>query len=154
MPMPRDIVPDGELLRLLAAGDPVALASWRAMQQQAAAEPGRAHEPDYVVESRAATPNTDAWRVCPGCGLSKALRAGQPMCPPCRDRGQLPQPAGTGGLRGADALRQLEEPDDQSERKAVAYVETRTRLSAGDVRDADGALAWLADHVTVRHEYR
>jgi hypothetical protein len=149
MPKPRDIVPGPDLLLALAAGDPVALASWRAMQQQAAAEPGRAREPDYVVESRAATPNTEAWRVCPGCGLSKALRAGQRMCPPCMDRGQLPRPVSTGGLR------QIEEPDDRS---SVRYIMARAaeerRLSAGDVRDADDALAWLKDHVTVRHEYR
>ena len=96
-------------------------------------------------------------RMCAGCGLNKFLRDGETYCPACIGRGHAPAHAGFGGLRGVDALRQLDgQADDPAERRAMAYVETRARLSAGDVTNSTEALNWLHDNMragsTVRHE--
>jgi hypothetical protein len=74
------------------------------------------------------------------------------MCTPCVDRGGIPEPFTPGGvaLGPKQLLRQLDaQADDPSERRDVAYVETRNRLSAGDVRDSTQALEWLGDHTRV-----
>jgi hypothetical protein len=45
-------------------------------------------------------------------------------------------------------------PGDRNVRYILSRAAEERRLAAaGDVTDADSALRWLADHVTVDHEY-
>jgi hypothetical protein len=73
------------------------------------------------------------WRRCECCGLNKAFNPGEWVCRPCKDRGQLPLPASTGGLRGADALRQLEDQySDPAEVRSLAAERERMRYAGQD----------------------
>ena len=102
----------------------------------------------YVVEARTGPPAMTPRRICPGCGLSKALNPGETMCPPCVERGAAPVPSG-GPAAGSRSGYQ----PGPSERRMMAADTERARLAAGDVTNADDALRWLAEHATVTHEY-
>jgi len=142
----RDVTPGPDLVAALASGDPAALAWWREVQQRAADDPQRSKEPHYAIENRQAAgpPPGAERRVCAGCGFKKALGYGERFCPPCIDRGRSPQPVSMGGMRGADALRQLDDQySDPAEVRSLAAQRERMRFAG---QDAAGDLETLNEY--------